>query len=40
METTPIDETPIMLPDDGFDLVLPELKYTDAVEADTIATRA
>ena len=35
-----VDETPILLPDDGFDLVLPELKYTDVMEGDTLAARA
>ncbi len=39
-EVTIVDVTPIMLPDDGFDLVLPELKFSDAAENDAIGARA
>jgi len=30
--------TPLILPDDGFDLYLPEFKYSDAAETETLAT--
>jgi len=39
-ESTIVDVTPILLPDDGFDLVLPELKSSDAAENDMMGARA
>ena len=38
-EITIVDVQPIMLPDDGFDLVLPELKYSDTAEGEAIGVR-